>query len=433
MTTPGRADKERPNGTAAGGGEGGGGGGGHRYSRPRSILIAAGVLIAVYALLLPQLVNGRSGDSRLTTYSAQPQGARLLYELADRLGWTVSRRTVPTIPADSTTIMAVLAPVRPLRRGEIHALLQRVRGGAALLLTLPDDPGAFTDSLHFFAGAGALLHLPSERTRDSCPAASGVTAPFWYRDQVTMYSLRWNAPPPPGLVAFAHVTTTGKDTVTRPAVVGFPYGRGRVVVVSDPDFLRNDAVRECRYGLSVLAVQELEYLRGGGAVPRTRLVFDEYHQGYGAQPGTVSAIGEFFARTTAGHFLLQLLGAGLLLLLAAAPRTLAPYDAPRVQRRSPLEHVDALARAYAQVGGTRTAVARLVRGVRRRIGLAAARATAGRSDDEFLSWVEATDPAVAADATRVRTALRTPVGLHELTAVGQSLAHIESSLTNRGS
>ena len=399
------------------------------YARPSVLLSAVAVLVIVSALLAPDVANGRSGDSRLTTFSAGPQGARLFYELASRLGWKADRRITPAVPDDPAIIQAVLAPVEPLTMAEVHALLQAVRQGGALLLVLPYGQGPLNDSLHLTLGAGAEFRPPDSLSTDSCAGNSGVTLPLWPTGHVLLYSLRWTGPPPGTPVTFARVSATGPRAFDRPAVVGFPLGRGRVVVASDPDFLRNDALRVCKYGLSPIAVRTLEYLRAGGDAPRTRILFDEYHQGNGAQPGTVSAIVAFFGRTSAGHLLLQLLGAGLVVLLAAAPRVLPPRGVTQVRRRSPIEHVDALARAYAQVGATRTAAMRLVRGVRRRIGLAAARATAGRSDDEFLDWVVRTTPQAAPEVDRVRHALTAPVSRREFAAVGDALAHIESSLT----
>ncbi len=403
------------------------------YARPSVLLSAVAIVVLVTALFAPDVANGRTGDSRLTTFSAGPQGARLFYELAGRLGWKPERRITPAVPDDPATIQAVLAPVEPLTMAEVHALLEVVRQGGGLLLVLPSGQGPLNDSLRLTLGVGAAFQPPDSLNTDSCTANSGVAMPLWPTGHVLLYSLRRTGPSLGPPVTFARVSAAGLHPWDRPAVVGFPLGRGRVVVASDPDILRNDALRVCEYGLSVIAVQTLEYLRAGGSVPRTRILFDEYHQGNGAQPGTVSAIVAFFGRTAAGHLLLQLLGAGLVVLLAAAPRVLPPRGVTRVQRRSPIEHVDALARAYAQVGATRTAVSRLVRGVRRRIGLAASRATAGRSDDEFLDWASRTAPHVAPDAERVRHALGAAVSRRELAAVGDALAHIESSLTRLSS
>ncbi|HVA57161.1 MAG: DUF4350 domain-containing protein [Gemmatimonadaceae bacterium] len=399
------------------------------FARPSVVLLLVAVVVIVVALLTPEPVNGRSGDARLTTYSAQPQGAQLFYELAGRLGWTVARRTTPAVVGDPSTIQAELSPIEPLRALEVHALLDAVRRGGALLVVLSGAAGPLGDSLHVLPGVGGVIKPVRSADTGACPEYSGVAVPLWPAAEERLYTLRWSAPPPNDRVDFVFVSSSAHGTDSLPAVVGFPLGRGRVVVASDPDFLRNDALRVCRYGLSVAAVQALEYVSAGGPAPRRRVVFDEYHQGFGAQPGTMSAITMYLGGTASGHLLLQLLGAGVVLLLAVAPRALAPRDTPRVERRSPLEHVDALARAYAQVGATRTVVTRLVRGVRRRIGLAATRATAGQSDEAFLDWVSREAPDLTADAARVRRGLRAPVSRHELAAVGVALRHIEFSLT----
>jgi len=64
-----------------------------RRKRRRLALAAVLTVIVGAALLTPEMIGGRTGDSRLTTYSAEPQGARVLYELASRLGWHVERWT----------------------------------------------------------------------------------------------------------------------------------------------------------------------------------------------------------------------------------------------------------------------------------------------------------------------------------------------------
>src|SRR3954465_4308284 len=131
-----------------------------------------------------------------------------------------------------------------------------------------------------------------------------------------------------------------------------------------------------------------EYL-AAGTPRRDRLVFDEYHQGFGTHPGTLRAIVVYLARSSSGHVLLQGMLAGLVLLLALGPRPLPPHEIERVERRSPLEHVGALAQAYARVGGTRAATTRLLHGVRRRVERSSSRGpgtiqNAHESDARFL-------------------------------------------------
>jgi hypothetical protein len=224
-----------------------------------------------------------------------------------------------------------------------------------------------------------------------------------------------------------------------PTAVGFPLGRGRVVVIADADLLRNDVLRVCQWGLDVVAVRMLEYLRDGGKSPRKRLVFDEYHQGFGAHPGTIRAIASYLVHVPSGHVLVQALLAGLVLLLALGPRALPPRDPERVERRSPLEHVTALAQAYANVTATRTATQRLLHGVRRRVehgalAPASVRSGAVRSgraadDDEgFLASAVRDDPTLASDVELVRRALAAPVSRRELEEVGAALGRVEASL-----
>lgn len=421
----------------------------HWYVRPAVVLPVVSAMVVVAALLAPERIVGRTGDARLTTYSTEPQGAQLFYEMAQRLGWRVERRTTAALIPGTTAIHAVLDAPLPPRMSEVHALLEEVRNGAALLLVLGSRGDPIGDSLHVSFDPRNYDTRTAGGDTTECVEPPRSFVALWPDEQAHLYALAWRGPPPADTQVFLRLgevsftaprASRGSGTVTitargadgrdrRSAVVGFPYGRGRIVVASDPDFLRNDALRVCGYGLDVAAVRALEYLRGGGSAPRTTIVFDEYHQGFGRQPGTLRAVATFLGGTASGHVLFQLLGAGFLLLVAAAPRAIPPRDPVRVERRSPLEHVDALARAYAQVGATRTAVARLVCGVRRRLERGSIRAGADRSDEAFLERVEHAAPALAADVALVRRALATRGSRRELEAAGHALHHIESSLT----
>ncbi|MGH7671010.1 MAG: DUF4350 domain-containing protein, partial [Gemmatimonadaceae bacterium] len=130
------------------------------YNRASVLLSAATVLVIVTALFAPDVASSRASDARLTTFSAGPLGARLFYQLAGRLGWTVARRVSLAVPDDPATIHAVLAPVEPLTMDEVHALLQAVRQGGGLLLVLPFGPGPLNDSLRLTAGTDAQFVPP---------------------------------------------------------------------------------------------------------------------------------------------------------------------------------------------------------------------------------------------------------------------------------
>jgi len=423
-----------------------------RWLRPRVALpIIAGAVIVV-ALLTPEQTGGRTGDARLTSQSTESQGASVLYELAGRLGWRTSRRLVDTLPSgDTTSIHLVLDPPIPLTAMETRELLDRVRRGGALYYVMGVS-GALADSLGLgrrpgltpsVVGAtellvgrsGTLVSTDSASCPDEDEGFLSAGLPFWPDRQTHILAIRWSGAAPAGAIPLATLLVPGDtstDDAQAAAAAGFPLGRGRVVVVADPDLLRNDVLRVCRWGADVANVRILEYLSmdapGGGR--RQQVVFDEYHQGYGDQPGTMKGIVRYLGRTSSGHLVLQLAGAGLVLLLAMGPRLLSPRATERIERRSPLEHVDALARAYRAVGATRTATSRLVHGVRRRVEHSLGTRSGTTSDDAFLGWAQQRVPARVADVELVRTALARPVSRRELEAVGQALQRLELSLTS---
>lgn len=400
------------------------------YGRPRLLtMLVVGLLVAA-ALLTPEKAGRPGVERRITTRSTEPGGASLLPELARALGWQASDNATAEFPRGPRIIHAVLDPATPLRAPEVHALLQRVREGAGLLVIVGNGPDVLRDSLRLSRGRTARR---PPRLSDHCtPADARPFGASWIPDADDVASVG-GVGTRVGTVdtLFAAQPALGKDTTGRiPVAVGFAVGRGRVVAFATSGPFRNDVLRRCAAGFSIPYVRALEYLRDSGAVlPRDRVVFDEYHQGHGIQPGTIRAVATYFAETTSGHVVAQWALAGLLLLAARSGRLVPPAPDVADERRSPLEHVDALARAYAQVGATRTATQRLVRGVRRRTATAA---TGGASvaDDAWLAMVAARVPARAADVARVRAALGGGVSAGPLVDVAAALAAIEDSLSD---
>jgi hypothetical protein len=406
-----------------------------RFAQPKVVLPIVAAAILVVALLTPEPTSGRSGDPRLSSRLTSSQGAGVLYELAERLGWRPSQRLADSIPlGDTTVVHLVLDPALPLSALETRDLLDRVRRGAGLVYVLGGGPLA--DSLRVRAALGSAGRLVAEDTSRCDERGESVLSdglPFWPDGRTYILAVQWRGAAAPGAETLATVRD-GFDVRSRegPAAVGFPFGRGRVAVVADPDLLRNDVLRVCRWGADIAAVRILEYASadapGGGR--RDRLVFDEYHQGFGDQPGTFRGIVRFLAGTGPGHLVLQLAGAGLVLLLAVGPRVLPPRPTERIERRSPLEHVDALARAYRAVGATRTATLRLLHGVRRRVEQSLGAGAASSGDAAFLDWALTRAPARAGDIELIRRALAHSVSRRDLEAVGAALTRLEIALTS---
>ncbi len=401
------------------------------WTRPKLVLPLAGAIVVLAGLLKPVAQGGRTGDDRLSAHLSGSLGARALSDVAARLGWKVELRDSAAAPpgVPGRTIHAVLAPPLRVTPKEAHAYLQAVRGGDGLLLAL-GDRSPLSDSLrvwHMPFGMG-LIPAPSDTAR--CERDRALVPPLWPDGETHLYPISWIGAKPAGRVVFAASALAAKgarDSTVFELATGFPYGRGRVVVVADPDLLRNDVLRRCGWGASVAAVRMLEWLRAGGEGPRDAIVFDEYHQGFGRTPSMLAAARGYLVGEPSGRMVLQGVIAALLLLVAMAPRPLAPRDSGREERRDPLEQVDALAHAYEQVGATRTAVSRLLAALRRRRARAGGRRP--MADDAFLDDVAQRVPALGDEVATVRSALAAPCDDAGLARAGAALRRIEDTLT----
>jgi hypothetical protein len=401
------------------------------WTRPSVVLPIVATIAIVVALLTPQAVAGRFGDSRLSSHLAGSLGARLFSDMAHRLGWRVVQRDSQPVPTVVTgrTIHAVLAPVIPITSSEAHDYLQAVRNGDGLLFVL-GTRNPLSDSLgvtHFARGN----YLSTNRSASvGCAKRMDFTPPLWPDGRVHLWGVRWLRDAPADRRGFAPLAKED-EKIDPPgdaqAASGFALGKGRVVIVSDPDLLRNDVLRRCAWGADLIAVGMLEWLRDGGPAPRTTLDFDEYHQGYAARPTVIGVSAAFLVEHPVGRTILQLAFAALILLFAISPRAITPQDAERVERRDPLEQVDALAHAYEQVHATRTVTARLLHGLRWRVERGAS--DRARADEAFLDAAVARAPQLRADADVVRRALAEPVNDSDLPKVGAALQTIEHTLT----
>ena len=403
------------------------------------------VVLAISVLLAP--TTGRQGDERLTTLSTTAQGAQGLAELLQRLGWEVVRDSAApaAAPLDPDAVYAVLDPPEQLTGREVHRYLDAVRAGAGLLVVVGDRGDPFADSLGVARGSGGARMRIDSATVRGCPAREKTFGISWPQGAVYSY---WLVPfrPLRGDTVHFHavsrpltrrerreaglrdidVAMVESDTTRRPApaAIGMPLGRGRVVALADPDWLRNDVLRVCRWHAGVQAARMAQWLGGAAAAPR-RIVFDEWHQGRGAHPSAARTFRHFLAGTPAGRVLGATIVGLLVLLAASAVRPLAPLATERIERRSPLEHVGALARAYEQVGATRAAARRLVRGLRRRTAAGTLRAM---PDERFLDALAERHPALAPDIGVVRDALTQPRTPEQLVTVGQAVANIERTI-----
>lgn len=402
---------------------------------PVRILSAVAVLLVLFIVLAPQeRVDIRAMYS---SYAAGAGGSRALYEVLGRIGFTVSRNEKPlTSPLpDTTSTYVLIAPAQPLTSVEQTQLLYAVRHGAILVFTSDND--ALADSLGFEIAspsdgfrtlslatvAGGNPPAPNAQDpRAMFQAAFPIGLTVASKSKSGNQAFLWLDPPIRGA---GDITSAQFDSTQQPTLVlGHRFGRGYTIAVAPSPILMNQVMREPRTAIAIVrAIQFANFtLR---TTPRSnKVVFDEYHHGFGAHADMAAAVEHALTATPGGRMTLGIVAAALVLLLAFGIRPLAPVSIPPVSRRSPLEHVGALAHAYSQVDARNLGANRLVRGLRRRHSMGLPRSL---PDSAYLSTLHDRLPAVSADVDSISAALapNSPDSSDHFATIGAAVANIE--------
>ncbi|MFN2400206.1 MAG: DUF4350 domain-containing protein [Gemmatimonadaceae bacterium] len=397
-----------------------------RLLTPRAVLAALVALAVIAYLVTPESELGGS-DPELTTHSTHNGGARGLFLVLRQLGWATERRTVPFRQSlDSTAIYLVLDPPIPLSGVEVHELLDGVRRGAGLMV-FPVRGTPMADSLRLARSLGAPHALDSD-TATKTPEADSIVRgnhlvdvrhhlqkhPWWQSDTADSLADKLSGDTLT-LLAALPASREGRH----PVVMAMRLGRGRIVIVAEPRLLSNSSLRDSEAGM--LTVRLLEWL----GAPPTRLVFDEYHHGFGEHTGMTAVVRRLLGDTPPGRVLMQLIIAALLLLGARSARPIAPRARARIERRSPIEHVGALARAYAQIEATPIATRRLVHGLRRRHPLVAHDSA---HDEAYLRALSERHPALRNEVDLLIAASNNKRQTDEFLQIARAIASIERTI-----
>jgi len=386
------------------------------------MLVAILVITAILAPGGPDTV-GRE----LSTRSRAIDGAHGLRAVLDALGWHTRERLTPyagTLDTAATYVM-LGTPLDPSAH-EIHTLLNTVRHGANAIV-VPERGSAIAESIGVQTARRTFIPLrpTSDSLFGSADRVDSVREAFGELSARTFHTYLEGTPPSDSDSVGAWpasartLLSVGKRDI-KPEIAVLPMGRGQVVAIADPAFLRNDVLRKTAG--AVLAVRILENV---DPARRSPIVFDEYHQGYGEQTSMPAVLRDALLGTSWGRAILQLGAAALLYLLVIGVRPIAPSSRAHYERRSPLEHVSALSRAYEAIGATGLAAQRLVRGVRRRHPLGT---TSQLSDDAYLALLRARAPALGKDIDILTHALAGKPSTEELVSAGAAIDHIERNL-----
>lgn len=321
-------------------------------------------------------------DQRRSTFLSGPDGAQGYAEALEHLGVRVDRfrgrpSELPTVdPRGDPTVLAILGPAD---RPDLLDAMSFIAFAAHADLLLAGSRSNAVMRCYGFAARSRPATMPAVRPGHPLESSDLQVGAFLTR--TTTRTLRdstaWSedgtiascdVPQPLGVDTLL-LTTSGRLAAIRLWLSG---GRA-VTLVADDRIFSNRALRETDAGPFALRLVAGRYRRA---------LIDEYHQGFGPSGSLLRALVGWSLRSPWGWAGWQLAAAGLAALAAAAIRFGPVRPSPGRRRRSPLEHVRALATVLAAARGHDLAVRLMVQGLRRRLsrGAQATRAAGLRAD-----------------------------------------------------
>jgi hypothetical protein len=366
--------------------------------RPRAELALGAAILLVLgvgaAALGSRQARVADADPRRSTYLSGPNGARAFAEALEALGVRAIRHRraaegLRDAAEEPGTVVAVLGPSVRLTASEGARLAALP---ADLVLAGPaTEPAAICLGYRINGRLPAAIVPPASTAERRFPRARAELVRH-LASTVTDSSAGFEGPAVACDVPAANrVDTLLRTESGRPVAIALEYPEGRrVVLVADDRLFSNRALRETGAGPFAL----------GLIVPRyRRVVFDELHHGYQASGSLARATIAWSLRSPWGWAVWQLAVVGLVALLAAGIRFGPVQHGIVRRRRSPLEHVRALATALAAARGHDVAVLLMVQGLRRRLS------RGGRSaGGDLIPWLEGLEPSLRSERGRAALA-----------------------------
>lgn len=328
-------------------------------------VVSLALLATVAAALGGRENRGEAADSRASSYVAGPHGTRGLADALTRLGVDVRRhrtgpRRLPDTEDSLRTALVLADPMLPPSPEDVTRFVAWAgeRPGRDLVLAGRGADGVLkcyglavdwrgADSVAV-SGTGAW------------PAVEAVLAS--HAEAVLTDSSRLEDAGAARCVvpAVARADTLLETRSGRVVAVRLWLADGTrsVLALADAGLLRNRALRETAAGPFALGLFVGRY---------DRVVFEETSQGFGAGGSLGEALLGWSRRSPLGWALWQLGVVGLLALAAGAVRFGPLRRVLDRRRRSPLEHVRALATALAAARGHDVAIGLMIEGLRRRL------------------------------------------------------------------
>lgn len=415
-----------------------------------ALLLGVAIGIAVWAGRRSE--RPPAADPRTSTFLSGPDGSKGLHEVlvglgrpTERLRTRLTSLTPDTAAAEAERrrappgLVAILHPPIFLDDDEIESVVAFVRAGGAVLAA--GHGGGVTRCAGWeiepdtFLPDSFAVRMPAGYANLRLPPAGRVLRPR-----------RRRAERPGGLEGLVKRQASASDVCAdleragrgwkrdtliaaangRPVVMRLRYeGGGSITLAADRAWFSNRVWKTT--DVPVVAVSWLT---------ARRVAWDEYHQGFGRRgPSLYGVTWDWLRHTPVGWAILQLVAIALVWLALTAVRFGPAVAVIDRRRRSPLEHVDALAAGLESAAGEDTAVQRIVAGLRRRLSRAGGSGPGAIRGDDLDGWLESLELVVRGprgrEAARRLRRLIHPGGKHRVLAAAQAVEDVWEELRPR--
>lgn len=329
------------------------------------------LLLAVSTVATYWAARSEAENPALATFSSAPDGAQALWLWLESLGYRPDSAVPGTfsIPAEASVAFILEPQVPGVSQEEWQIVEEWVQQGGTLVLAGEGFGTAFSAAHLDFE----IAYLDEEQ-----PAVT-MTSPLLYSPPPgTLDNLRPRATLHSERDDFATLLAVESGTEPEPVLVAIPRGEGLIYLSTLTYPFTNRGLKEGGNGLLALNFISL-------ASPSETLWFDEWHHGRrDAGEQVVTGPDQWLRRTPSGQSLLYAAGVIFVALLLAGRRFGRPVPLPdEKQRRSPAEHVTAVADLSRRAGHRRAVADYYRQEVKRALGRRL-RIPASLDDEEFL-------------------------------------------------
>jgi hypothetical protein len=361
------------------------------------ITLGVGVLLL---LILVVMMTGSPGrqqdlelDRRRSTFLTGPHGARGLSDALERMGIRVDRHrrrfeALAGTIGEGPSALATLDPSRQLDGWDAVSLQALGAEGVDLVVAGPTANAVMrcfgyqvqprTDSV----SARMVGHSPTREVWIGAVLARTGKAVVADSTGMADVGIAQCVVPNAEAVDTLLVTDGGRLAALRLRFAD----THTVTLVADGSVFGNRRMRDTEAGVFALGLFAGRY---------TEVMFDEYHHGFGRGGSLAGSALSWSVRSPWGLAAWQVAVVGLLALFAAGVRFGPVTSIIRRKRRSPLEHVQALATALAATHGHGAAVRLLVRGLERRLS-----GVGQRAHPDPKTWLASLAPTLRSSKAR---------------------------------